>query len=138
MNMGTPAGEGRSIRWSLRTAFGEQEGVRHYKKFRRDLARYRGLLYQEEFYQAHAERLILFQGGKVLAESDNFDALVEDFLPKAAAGCYLICHVARYSPHQPYPYHPVPWIFVGWDHDLSEEKVETLIRENSRWVWQVF
>lgn len=138
MNMGTPARSAASIRWTLLKTFGEYEGSRLYRALKKDIERYRKLLFEDVFYQAHAEMFVLFRSGQVLAESDGFDDLVVGFLPQAEAGYYLVCHVARYSHRQPYPYHPVPWIFTGWNHDLSEEEVENLLDKNSRWVWRVF
>lgn len=139
LNMGSPLGKGRSIRWSLRKAFGEMEGVRFYKRLMEDTKRYRKLLFQERFYRAHAEKFILFRGGKVVAESDNFDDLVESFLPKVERGYYLICNVSRLTGGSSLPpYHPVPWIYVEPSENFPEKEIEELLIENSKWPGMYF
>lgn len=136
LNMGSLLGKGRSPRWSLCQAFGKSKGVELYKGLNRDIKRYRELLFQEEFYRAHAEKFILFRDGKVVAERDNFDNLVKSFLPKAKSGYYLICNVSRLTGEFLPPCDPVPWIYVGADDNLSEEEIK-LLRENSKWHWKI-
>lgn len=138
LNMGSSIGKGRSLRWSFRQAFGESRGIKFYKGLNKDIKRYQELLFQEGFYRAHAEKFILFRGGKVVAEDKDFDNLVENFLPKAESGYYLICNVSRLSGRVPPPYNPVPWIYVEPNENLSEEETEELLIENSKWQGRYF
>ena len=133
LNMGSP--KGRSLRWSFRQAFGSK-GIQLYRGLNRDIKRYRKLLFQEEFYRSHAEKFILFRAGKVVAGDKDFDNLVVSFLPKAESGYYLICNMSRLAGQSLPPYHPVPWIHIEPDDNLSEEEIEELLRKNSRWHWK--